>query len=68
MTDATPGEILAIQPNALYRVRLEKGGEVTCHVDPLVRMGVTRLSVRDRVAVTRSKIDSSRGRIVKRLG
>ena len=61
--DAT---VIAALPNALFRVELGDGSLVVAHVSSSLRLGTGRILPGDRVRVTLSPFDRSRGRIVHR--
>jgi translation initiation factor IF-1 len=65
------GTVLAVLPQALYRVALDggpgAGQEVRAHAASGPRVNFVRLLVGDRVAVELAPADRSRGRIVRRL-
>ena len=62
-----PGTVVDLVPNHLYRVRLHNGGVVTAHVESTLRMQIVRLIPGEQVLVKLSDVDSSRGRIIRRL-
>ena len=53
-------------PNAVFRVQLENGHNVTAHVSGKMRMHFIRILPGDRVTVELSPYDLSKGRIVYR--
>ncbi len=53
-------------PNAMFRVQLESGHEVLCHVSGKMRMHFIRILPGDRVTVEMSPYDLEKGRIVYR--
>ena len=55
-------------PSALFRVVLEGGHEVVAHPSGDARRNFIRILVGDRVRVAMSPRDSTRGRIVERIG
>lgn len=65
------GTVLAVLPQALYRVAIDGGAgaghEVRAHAASGPRVNFLRLLVGDRVAVELAPADRSRGRIVRRL-
>ena len=61
------GEVAEALPNAMFRVALENGHEITCHVSGKIRMNYIRILPGDKVAVELSPYDPTRGRIVYRL-
>lgn len=54
-------------PSALYRVRLDEGGEVVAHIADRIDRNFVRVLVGDRVRVVLSRVDAGRGRITGRL-
>ena len=65
---AVRGAVREILESELYRVRLDDGTDVTAHVAPEMRLYNVRLLEGDRVLVSLSPYDPSRGRIVGRAG
>lgn len=61
------GEVTESLPSASFRVRLENGHEVLCHISGRMRMNYIRLLPGDRVTLEMSPYDLNRGRIVHRL-
>lgn len=55
--------VVAVLPNALFRLRLENGTELTGHVGGELRKGFTRLVPGDVVSVEPSPFDPARARI-----
>ena len=60
------GEVAEALPNAMFRVALENGHEITCHVSGKIRMNYIRILPGDKVVVELSAYDLSRGRITYR--
>jgi translation initiation factor IF-1 len=60
------GEVLESLPNAMFRVTLENGHEITCHVSGKIRMHYIRILPGDKVAVELSPYDLTKGRITYR--
>ena len=54
-------------PSALYRVKLDGGGQVTAHIADRMDRNFVRVLVGDRVRIELSPADSGRGRIVERV-
>ncbi|MBT8450974.1 MAG: translation initiation factor IF-1 [Deltaproteobacteria bacterium] len=69
MTEATTtrGTIESVLPRALYRVRLDDGGEVTASLSATARQVTVKLLPGDGVMVEISAYDPTRGRIQERL-
>jgi translation initiation factor IF-1 len=61
------GVVVEQLPSALYRVKLDGGGQLVAHVAGRVDRNFVRLLVGDRVRVERSPVDGGRGRIVERM-
>jgi translation initiation factor IF-1 len=61
------GEVIESLPNAMFRVRLENGHEITCHVSGKIRMNYIRILPGDTVTVEMSPYDLSKGRITYRF-
>lgn len=61
------GEVKSALPNAVFRVELENGHEVTAHVSGKMRMHFIRILPGDKVTVELSPYDVSKGRIVYRV-
>ena len=61
------GTVLAVLPHALYRVAIEGGREVLAGAASGPRTNFIRLIVGDRVMVTLSPKDHTRGRVIRRL-
>jgi len=55
--------VVAVLPNALFRLRLEDGQERIAHVAGDLRMGFTRLLAGDVVHVDLSPFDATKARI-----
>jgi len=53
-------------PNAVFKVELENGHEITAHVSGKMRMHYIRILPGDSVIVEMSPYDFNRGRIVLR--
>ncbi|MCQ2361326.1 MAG: translation initiation factor IF-1 [Paludibacteraceae bacterium] len=57
------GTIVESLSNALFRVRLENGHEVTAHISGKMRMHYIKILPGDKVRVEMSPYDLSKGRI-----
>lgn len=64
---ALTGTVVEALPRGLYRVALEDRRRVIAHAARDPRRNFVRVLVGDRVTVELSPIDSSRGRITRRL-
>ena len=60
------GEIEETLPNATFRVKLENGHVVLCHISGKMRMHYIRILPGDKVTVELTPYDLTRGRIVFR--
>lgn len=60
------GEVVEALPNAMFRVKLENGHEIVCHVSGKIRMNYIRILPGDKVAVEMSPYDLTKGRITYR--
>jgi translation initiation factor IF-1 len=54
-------------PSALYRVKLDGGGQVTAHIADRIDRNFVRVLVGDRVRVELSPAGNGRGRIVEKI-
>jgi len=54
-------------PNAMFRVELENGHEVLCHISGKMRKYYIRILLGDRVKLEMSPYDLTRGRITYRM-
>jgi len=54
-------------PSALYRVKLDDGGQVTAHIADRIDRNFVRVLVGDRVRIEISPADSGGGRIVEKI-
>lgn len=61
------GEVVEALPNAMFRVKLENGHEITCHVSGKIRMHYIRILPGDEVTVEMSPYDLTKGRITYRF-
>jgi translation initiation factor IF-1 len=61
------GVVLASLPHGLYRVGIERQGEVTAHAPSGPGKNFIRVLVGDRVRLELSPRDLTRGRIVEKL-
>ena len=60
------GTILEALSNAMFRVELENGVDITAHISGKMRMHYIRISPGDKVTVELTPYDLSRARIVFR--
>ncbi|KPJ50109.1 translation initiation factor IF-1 [candidate division TA06 bacterium DG_26] len=61
------GTVVEPLPNAMFRVELDNGHRVLCHVSGKMRMHFIRILPGDRVTVELTPYDLTRGRIVYRF-
>ena len=60
------GQVLETLPNANFKVKLDDGKEVLCHLAGKLRIYRIKILPGDRVTVEMTSYDDSRGRIVYR--
>jgi len=60
------GQVVEALPSTTFRVKLEDGTEVLCHLAGKLRMYRIKILPGDRVSVELSPYDPKRGRIVYR--
>ena len=53
--------------NSMFKVELENGIEILCHISGKIRINNIRLMIGDKVKVEMSPYDLTKGRIVTRL-
>lgn len=61
------GNVIEALPNAMFRVSLENGHEIICHVSGKIRMHYIRILPGDEVTVEMSPYDLTKGRITYRF-
>ena len=61
------GVIVEALSNAMFRVELENGHEITAHISGKMRMHYIKILPGDKVRVEMSPYDLSKGRIVFRI-
>jgi translation initiation factor IF-1 len=64
---AVTGTVTEQLPSALYRVKLDGGGQLTAHIADRIDRNFVRVLVGDRVRIEISPADSGRGRIVEKI-
>ena len=57
------GTILEALSNAMFRVRLENGHEIICHISGKMRMHYIKILPGDKVSLEMSPYDLTKGRI-----
>lgn len=60
------GEVIESLPSSTFRVKLENGHVVLCHISGRIRKHYIRILTGDRVIVEFSPYDLTKGRIVYR--
>jgi translation initiation factor IF-1 len=60
------GEVLEALPDTTFRVRLENGSIVLCHISGKMRMYLIKVLPGDKVTVELSPYDLTKGRIIRR--
>jgi translation initiation factor IF-1 len=60
------GEVAELLPNALFKVKLENGHVVLCHASGRIRQNRIRIAAADRVTVSMTPYDLTKGRITYR--
>jgi translation initiation factor IF-1 len=66
-SSAVTGTVTEQLPSALYRVKLDGGGQVTAHIADRIDRNFVRVLVGDRVRVELSPAGNGRGRIVEKI-
>ena len=61
------GQVVENLSNSMFRVELDNGIEILCHISGKIRINNIRLMTGDKVKVEMSPYDLSKGRIVTRL-
>lgn len=59
----TEGEVIEALSNSMFRVELDNGHELLCHISGKIRMNNIRIMPGDRVKVEMSPYDLTKGRI-----
>ena len=60
------GKVVEALPNAMFRVELDNGHIVLCHISGKMRMHYIKILPGDRIKVEMSPYDLSKGRITFR--
>ena len=60
------GKVIEALPNAMFRVELDNGHVVLCHISGKMRMHYIKILPVDKVKVEMSPYDLTKGRIVFR--
>lgn len=61
------GTVIEALSNSMFRVELEIGHEVLCHISGKIRINNIRIMPGDKVKIEMSPYDLTKGRIVTRL-
>jgi translation initiation factor IF-1 len=61
------GKVIESLPNTLFRVGLEDGTGIICHLSGKMRMNFIKILPGDRVRVEMTPYDKTKGRITFRL-
>jgi len=61
------GTVVEALANSMFRVELENGHEITCHISGKIRINNIRIMPGDKVKIAMSPYDLTKGRIELRL-
>ncbi len=61
------GIVREVLPNTMFRVELENGHKILCHISGKLRLNFIKILPGDKVAVELSPYDLTKGRIVYRI-
>lgn len=61
------GKVVESLPNTLFRVEVENGDVVLCHLSGRMRMNFIKILPGDRVRIEMTPYDRLKGRIVRRI-
>lgn len=61
------GIVREVLPNTMFRVDLENGHKILCHISGKLRLHFIKIIPGDKVAVELSPYDLTKGRIVYRV-
>ena len=61
------GQVIENLSNSMFRVELDNGIEIICHISGKIRINNIRLMTGDKVKVAMSPYDLTKGRIILRL-
>ncbi|MBN1262951.1 MAG: translation initiation factor IF-1 [Candidatus Pacebacteria bacterium] len=64
--ETVEGKVIEALPNTTFRVEIEDGQIILCHLSGKMRMHYVRVLVGDKVKLEFSAYDKTRGRIVYR--
>lgn len=60
------GIVTKVLPSTMYRVKLESGHEILCHISGKIRHNFIKIVAGDKVRLEMSPYDLSKGRITYR--
>ena len=60
------GTVTEALPNAMFKVKLDNGHEVLCHISGKLRMNFIKIVPGDKVTLELSPYDLTKGRIIWR--
>lgn len=66
-TIETTGSVLEALPNTLFRVKLEDGREILCHLSGKMRIHYIKILPGDTVKLEMTPYDPGKGRITYRM-
>jgi len=61
------GTVVEALANSMFRVELDNGHEVLCHISGKIRINNIRIMVGDKVKISMSPYDLTKGRIELRM-
>lgn len=61
------GIVREVLPNTMFRVELENGHKILCHISGKLRLHFIKIIPGDKVAIELSPYDLTKGRIVYRV-
>lgn len=61
------GKVVENLPNTLFRVQIEGGNIVLCHLSGRLRMNFIKILPGDTVRIEMTPYDKTKGRIVRRI-
>ena len=61
------GSVIESLSNSMFRVQLDNGHEVLCHISGKIRINNIRIMPGDNVKIAMSPYDLTKGRIITRL-
>lgn len=61
------GEVIESLPNTLFRVKIQNGRIVLCHLSGKMRLNYIRIMPGDKVKIEMTPYDATKGRIIFRI-